>query len=61
MALWPAHLNQQVNHMRIVDDVNFEIQIQIQRLPGELCSGECVGGEGQQQRKQKMKTKAQKG
>lgn len=30
--------------MRIVDDVNFEIQIQIQRLPGELCSGECVGG-----------------
>lgn len=46
MALWPAHLNQQVNHMRIVDDVNFEIQIQIQRLPGELCSGECVGGGG---------------
>lgn len=31
-----AHLNQQVrvNHMRIVDDVNFEIQIQ--RQPGEL-------------------------
>lgn len=44
MAPWPAHLNQQVNHMRIVDDVNFEIQIQLQRLPGELCPREVESG-----------------